>query len=103
MAIIKLSGASKKGQDMLIKAHYNLGDTLRSIYRSWSETKEKEYNKCRRECYEDKGHDFRIISRGGSWKFSVAWNYTNPDTGEVMTKIKTADNTYIIDGSRKEN
>jgi hypothetical protein len=33
----------------------------------------------------------------------VAWEYTNPETGEVMTRIETKDNTYIIDGSRKED
>ena len=100
MAIIKVNGATKRGQELLAKANTNLGNTLRSIYGSWSVRKENSFNACRKECYDDGGENFRIISRGGSWTYSVAWEYMNKDTGEVMTKIKTADNTYIIDGTR---
>lgn len=97
MAII--SGSSKRGQDLLIRASVNQGTTLRQVYSSGSDKKEKAMNDCRKECNEDNGTDFRIISHSRD-NFSVAWEYINQETGEVMTKIKTHANTYIIDGSR---
>lgn len=97
MAII--SGSSKRGQDLLIRASVNQGTTLRQVYSSWSDKKEKAMSDCLKECSEDGGTDFRIISHSRD-NFSVAWEYINQETGEVMTKIKTHANTYIIDGSR---
>ena len=48
---------------------------------------------------ETNGYDFHICSHN-SFQFCVAWEYMNPETGEVMTRIETANNTYIVDGSR---
>ncbi len=97
MAVI--SGGSKRGQSLLAKASVNQGTTLRQVYSRWSDKKEKAMNDCRKECNEDGGTDFRIISHCRD-NFSVAWEYTNQETGEIMTKIKTRDNTYIVDGTR---
>lgn len=95
-----ISGASKTGQALLARAAYNQGENLRSIYGRWSSKKEEAMKECKREYAQDKGYDFRIISHNRTY-FSVAWNYTNTETGEVMTKIKSGGRaTYIIDGSR---
>ena len=98
MAII--NGSTKRGQALLAKAARNEGTELRQIYGRWSDEKEEAMRDCKKEYVEDKGEDFRIISHCRD-NFSVAWEYTNVDTGEIMTKIKTYSNTYIIDGSRK--
>lgn len=95
-----ISGATKTGQALLARAAHNQGKELRSIYGRWSNKKENAMQDCKRECLADKGYDFRIIGHNRTY-FSVAWNYTNKETGEVMTKIKSGGRaTYIIDGSR---
>ena len=99
MAVI--NGATKRGQELLARASRNEGTELRKIYGKWSDKKENAMRDCRKECREDEGTDFRIISHCRDY-FSVAWEYINKDTGEIMTKIKTASNTYVIDGSRKK-
>ena len=99
MAIINVNGATKRGQELLARAKRNEGKELRNIYGRWSDKKEKAMNDCRRECYEDGGTNFRIISHCRD-NFSVAWEYINQETSEIMTKIKTRDNTYIVDGTR---
>lgn len=98
MAVI--NGATKRGQELLARANANQGTELRQIYGKWSNKKEDAMRECKREYREDDGYNFRIISHCRDY-FSVAWNYNNKDTGEVMTKIKTASNTYVIDGTRK--
>lgn len=97
MAII--SGASARGQRLLASANNNLGTELWQVYGHYSPAKVRALEDCKKWCHMDNGYNFRIISRNSS-KFSVAWNYVNDETGEVMTRIETADNTYIIDGSR---
>ena len=97
MKIIK--GSSKTGQRLLVKASKDLGSELRAVYGRWSDDKENAMRDCKVEYLEDKGYKFRIIS-ANRYYFSVAWNYTNKDTGEEMTKIKTGQGMYIIDGSR---
>lgn len=99
MAIIKVNGATKRGQELLARARNFEGTELRQVYGRWSDDKESAMQRCRRECYEDSGYNFHIIGANG-WAFSVAWEYNNTETGEIMTKIKTSRNTYIIDGSR---
>lgn len=97
MVVIK--GSSKKGQQLLAKAEIRQGTELRDVYGTWSDKKETAMRDCKREYLEDNGYDFRITGHNCD-RFVVAWNYTNPETGEVMTKIKTGTNTYVIDGSR---
>ena len=99
MATIKVNGATKRGQELLARAESNQGTELRKIYGRWSDKKEDAMRDCRREYREDNGTDFRIISHCRDY-FSVAWEYINEETGEIMTKIKTANHTYIIDGTR---
>ena len=99
MAIIK--GTSKRGQALLAKASRNEGTELRQVYGRWSDEKEDVMRKCREAYKADDGENFRIISHCRD-NFSVAWEYTDKETGETMTRVETYCNTYIIDGSRVE-
>lgn len=94
-----VKGNTKKGQNLLARARWNEGTTLDAVYGRYSTAKSKAFKDCQRWCEEDHGYDFHICSHS-CHQFSVAWNYTNPETGEVMTRIETASNTYIVDGSR---
>lgn len=97
-----ISGATKRGQELLARARRNEGRELYEVYGKVSSVKLRAMEDCKRWCLNDNGWNFHIISHS-CHKFSVAWEYTNPETGEVMTRIETKDNTYIIDGSRKED
>lgn len=99
MATKIISGASKTGQRLLASAERNQGTELRDVYGKWSNKKETAMHNCKREYLEDNGYNFRITGHNCD-RFTVAWNYNSLETGEVMTKIKTGENTYIIDGSR---
>lgn len=96
-----INGATKRGQELLARARYNEGTELYHVYGNISSAKMKAMEDCRRWCYETNGRNFHIISHN-TFQFSVAWEYDNPETGELMTRIETANNTYIVDGSRKE-
>ena len=97
-----ISGATKRGQSLLARARSNKGTELYHIYGNVSSAKMKAMEDCKRWYRETNGRNFRIISHN-IFQFSVAWEYDNPETGELMTRIETASNTYIVDGSRKED
>lgn len=97
--MIIVNGATKRGQQILRMAESNIGRTLRDVYTTFSREKEDAYYACLREKVEDEGNNFHICN-ANSYQFTVAWEYTNQETGEVMTKVKTARNTYVVDGSR---
>lgn len=94
-----INGATKKGRELLERASRFEGTDLFDVYGRYSSRKAVALRHCRRWCEEDEGYNFHIISHN-SHNFSVAWNYTNKETGEVMTRIETSSNTYIIDGTR---
>ena len=94
-----INGATKKGQWLLARASRNEGTSLSDVYGRWSSFKESAMRDCREWCRETKGYNFHICGHNTSF-FSVAWNYTNPDTGELMTRIETHCGRYIIDGTR---
>lgn len=94
-----INGATKKGQALLARAKRWEGTELSDVYGSWSAEKGRAMRNCREKCAAVKGYNFHIISANG-WAFSVAWNFNNPETGEVMTQIETSQNTYVIDGTR---
>lgn len=96
-----IKGSTKRGQELLARAKNWEGTELWHVYGSMSSAKCEAMEWCKKKCEEMKGYDFHICSHN-SHRFSVAWNYVNEETGEVMTRIETADNTYVIDGSRKE-
>lgn len=95
-----IKGSTKRGQELLARASRFEGTDLSDIYGRWSSAKASAMRDCKAWCDELNGYNFRIISHNG-FGFSVAWNYTNEETGEVMTRIETRCGTYIIDGSRR--
>lgn len=94
MAIIK--GTTKKGQALLARAKNWEGTYLSDVYGSWSGAKERAWRECYEKCEAAHGWNFHICSHNG-WAFSVAWEFINPESDEVMTQIETASGTYIID------
>ena len=96
-----INGATKRGQQILGMAESNIGHKLYDVYTTYSGAKARAYDRCLEEMLEDNGYDFHICS-ANTFQFTVAWEYVNPETGEIMTKVKTASNTYIVDGSRAE-
>ena len=97
MKIIKDS--TKTGQALLSRARHYQGTELSDIYGRYSSAKASAMRDCKARCNATNGKNFRIISHNG-WGFSVAWEYVNDVTGEIMTRIETPSGTYIIDGSR---
>lgn len=94
-----IKGSTKRGQALLARANHFEGTDLSDVYGRWSSAKASAMRDCKAWCGETKGYNFHICSHNG-WGFSVAWNYTNTETGEIMTRIETSSGTYIIDGSR---
>lgn len=97
-----ISGATKRGQQLLRRASHWEGTDLSDVYGRYSVFKASAIKECREWCEADEGWDFHITSHNTSG-FCVAWRYTNKETGEVMTRIETPKSTYIVDGARKEN
>lgn len=97
-----ISGVSKKGQELLRRAAHDEGTSLDDVYGRYSCAKAYAMQDCRKWYEETNGYNFRIISHNTS-AFSVAWNYVNMETGEIMTRIETSCHTYIIDGARPDN
>ena len=88
---------TKKAEQMLARANYNEGYTLHEVYGNYSRAKENAYNYCLGLCYKENGYNFRIISHN-TFSFSVAWEITNPETGEVIaTRIETSNNSYYVE------
>lgn len=97
MKIIK--GSTKTGQALLARASRFEGTDLDDVYGRYSSAKASAMRDCKAWCDAVNGKNFRIISHNG-WGFSVAWEYVNDETDEIMTRIETPSGTYIIDGSR---
>jgi hypothetical protein len=96
-----IKGSTKRGQALLARANHFEGTDLSDVYGRWSSAKASAMRNCRAWCEGTNGYNFHICSHNG-WGFSVAWNYTNTETGEIMTRIETSSGTYIIDGSRRK-
>lgn len=94
-----IRGNTAKGRNLLAMASSYEGTELYSVYGSYSSAKAKAMEDCKRWCKESNGYNFHITSHSAH-NFTVAWNYINTETGEVMTRIETAWNTYIVDGTR---
>lgn len=99
-----IKGSTKRGQELINRAHYNEGRDLHQVYGTVSSAKTRAYEDCLRWYLESINHDnFRIISHN-TFQFSVAWEcdweYTDPKTGEVTiepaTRIETANSTYVV-------
>ena len=94
-----INGATKRGQELLARARRYEGYYLDDVYGRFSSAKARAWRDCLAWCEADNGSNFHIISHNDQ-NFSVAWEYTNKETVELMTRIETSTHTYIIDGTR---
>ena len=94
-----IKGNTAKGQRVLAMARRYEGYYLWDVYDRFSQAKQKAWEWCLEQCKQDEGEHFHICSHN-SHRFTVAWEYMNKETGELMTRVETASNTYIVDGSR---
>ena len=94
-----IKGNTKRGQELLAKARNYEGFYLDDVYGNISSAKARAWRDCKDWCDAQNGRNFHIISHN-TFQFSVAWEYDDPETGELMTRIETASSTYIVDGSR---
>lgn len=84
-----IKATTKKGIVMLNNARVNQGTELYQVYSSYSTAKAQALEHCKTLCYQEGGHNFRIISHNAQ-TFSVAWET------EAGTRIETAYNSYLI-------
>ena len=93
---MRINGNTKRGKELLDRAKSNKGNKLYDVYSSFSAKKAKAYDDCYRRFYEDDNHaNFHICSANG-YQFTVAWQYTDKETGEVMIHFETKDSIYLI-------
>lgn len=94
MKIIKAT--TTRGQAMLNSAKNYEGYTLADVYGNYSQAKNSAWWYCYNTYYNENGANFRIISHN-TFSFSVAWEITSPETGEIIgTRIETANNSYFV-------
>ena len=65
--------------------------TLRDIYKSWSNEKERAYNYCKQDCEKNNGFNFRVVN-GNTFMFSCGYLYNK--NGKKYCKYFTGYNTY---------
>ena len=95
-----ISGTTKLGQRLRARASRYEGTELEDVYGRYSSVKASAMRNCKEWCEQDNGYNFHIISHNTS-TFSVAWNYVDQNTGEIMTRIETANHSYIVDSTRR--
>lgn len=96
--VTMVKSSSKLGQSIIAKASVFKGTTLCDVYERCSVAKQRAYADCYKRFMEDNASfNFHICSSNTNF-FSVAWNYINELTGEVMTHYETASNIFIVDG-----
>ncbi len=70
--------------------------SLAEVYTNPSQAKLNAEERCMLDMYDDYGYDFRIISYN-TFTFTCGWRITHPETGVVMLRVETANNSYIME------
>lgn len=89
MNAIIIKSTTKKGQNMISKAHNFEGYTLNEVYGTYSPAKFNAYRYCIEKCAAENGHNFHICSHN-TFGFSVAW-----ETAQGV-RIETPQNSYFV-------
>lgn len=93
--MIRVYTNTKRGQDLLNRANRYEGDTLESVYTSYSTKKAHIYNAIRAfYCTDNGSTNFRICSHNTCF-FTCAYD-TVTETGDRATVYFTPSNTYLI-------
>lgn len=90
-----IKASTKRGQALLAKARWNQGEDLDEVYGSYSSKKKDAWKDCKRQCEEEAGEDFRIISHNSNF-FSVAWDFEYD--GQPAVHIVTHANSFVVVG-----
>ena len=70
--------------------------TIHDCYKSPSNNKIAAWGYCLRKCGEMDGHNITVLSFNSCF-FTVAWDYTHPDTGVPMLHVETYANSYDME------
>lgn len=86
-----------KARDRFIKAYDDsCVDMLYEVYDKPSQAKLNAEAICMGKMWHEGGEDFRIISHN-TFTFTCGWRVTHPETGVVMLRVETANNSYIME------
>lgn len=85
---------TKKAQSRIESYRKATATSLRDVYTSWSDDKEKAYRRCIQMKVDMNGYDFRIISANG-WKFSCGFLYRDGDGIEHLMYITKGEDNDI--------
>ena len=91
-----IKGSSARGKKIIAMYNQNQGYYLWDVYGSASSAKEKAWDWCHEQCHVDNGTNFHICSHS-SHQFTVAWAYTDAETGHRIIRVETASHTYKVD------
>lgn len=69
---------------------------LFGVYSNPSDYKLIAENDCRERMRRENGRDFRIISYN-TFVFTCGWLIEDPETGVVMLRVETPENSYIME------
>ena len=85
---------TKKALYRVIAYRKATATTLRDVYSSWSDDKEKAYRRCIQMKVDMNGYDFRIIS-ANTWQFSCGFLYRDGDGVEHLMYITKGEDNDI--------
>ena len=70
--------------------------TLNDVYKSYSVEKLHAWEYCERKCLKMGGKRLTVLSHNSN-VFTVAFEYTHPDTGVLMLHVETYANSYDME------
>ena len=92
--MVELKASTKRGQAVIASGEACKGVTLRDIYASWSDDKQKYYDDCYTQYLETEEHYNFRVKACGSWSFVASWMGTKD--GENIMRVETRDNSYLV-------
>lgn len=93
---MKLNRNTKKAQYWLDRFNSSHIFHLQECYTSFSEAKEQAFNDCLNQCYNMGGIHFCILGYN-CYSFSCGWLYGDSESGVIMLRVETPNNTYVIE------
>lgn len=71
-------------------------DSLYAIYAKPSKAKISAHGDCWEQMHKEHGYDFRILSYN-TFAFTCGWVMEAPETGVIMLRVETPENSYIME------
>ena len=88
----KLSTA--RGKQLYAMGNSCCWGSLHSLYKRWSEEKERAFNWCWEQCCEGENSIAFGVGNANSFGFTASWIETKD--GEHVMRIETKDNSYLV-------